>query len=238
MRTILLTSVAAFGLAVALPALAATDTAVAPGYDTAAPTTSAKPYIPPPRKLMREGAMNPATGARWGHVPGSGVSLPTSTHASNITPGDTASLIAPTLPTPPLAKNATPEQFLSFARQALSEGRTGAAQEALERAETRRLDRDAMRGISPSNDPMVSQIEAALDAIARRNFSMAQQSISTAMAGGGAGSESIQSSAIEPGMAGDTGTFGPQGSTGVYQAEPHQTSIPGTNETGGDLTPR
>jgi hypothetical protein len=61
--------------------------------------------------------------------------------ASNITPYDTRSVIAPALPVPPVPLTAPPSAFLSVARSAVQAGRTGEAQEALERAETRLLDR-------------------------------------------------------------------------------------------------
>lgn len=61
--------------------------------------------------------------------------------ASNIAPSDTRSSIAPRLPTPAVGADAAPRRYLSDARDALKRGRTGEAQEALERAETRLLDR-------------------------------------------------------------------------------------------------
>jgi hypothetical protein len=66
---------------------------------------------------------------------------PTSNSASNINPGDTSSTIAPQLPTPASGEDNAPTEYLIAARQALAAGRTGEAQEALERAETRLADR-------------------------------------------------------------------------------------------------
>ena len=210
MRTLLLTSVAAFGLALAAPAMA---------QDTGVPT-------PAPHKLMREGAMNPATGARWGHTPGIGVSLPVANQASNIAPQDTRSIIAPTLPKPPLAENATPAQFLAAARDSLARGQTGAAQEALERAMTRRLDRDALRGIDPSGDPMIGKIRASLDALASHQLQTAQQDISSAMPAT-AENEGLGMGNSAMNMTGVGGPTAPDPDTGVYQAERHHTAIPG-----------
>src|SRR5690242_13993731 len=68
---------------------------------------------------------------------------PQSSQSSNINPGDTRSSIAPRLPTPLAGEDTTPRRYLIDARQALALGRTGEAQEALERAETRLLDRPA-----------------------------------------------------------------------------------------------
>jgi hypothetical protein len=80
--------------------------------------------------------------------------------------------------------NAGPHAFLNAARQALARHRTGAAQEALERAETRALDRDAARGIAPTNDPMVAQIRAAREALGHHNLGAAEQAIGAALAAG------------------------------------------------------
>jgi hypothetical protein len=231
MRTMLLTSVAAFGLALAAPALAQ-NAGTAPGT----PPTVTNGAIPPPHQLMRAGSMDPSTGARWGHTPGIGESLPMSPHASNIAPQDTRSVIAPSLPVPIIGENATPAQFLGTARDALARGRTGEAQEALERAETRRLDRDTMRGISPENDPMIGKIRAALDSLSSRNVQMAQQNIAdalpaaaenggTAMENGGTGMESgAAMNMTNP----SGGSVSPYPDTGAYQAERHHTAMPGT----------
>jgi hypothetical protein len=63
--------------------------------------------------------------------------------ASNITLSDTRTVIAPALPAPPVPSADPPSAFLIAARRAVVIGRTGAAQEALERAETRLLGRAA-----------------------------------------------------------------------------------------------
>lgn len=171
MRKMLLTSAAAMGIALVAPGIVQTANAAT---DRNGVTT------PPPHRLMREGAMNPTTGARWGHVPGVGISLPTSAQASNITPGDTRSIIAPTLPKPPVSPDAGTQAFLNAAHQAVAAHRTGEAQEALERAMTRRLDGDVLRGVSIADDPMIGQIRGALDSLANRQYSAVQQQIATA----------------------------------------------------------
>src|SRR5690348_11620523 len=84
---------------------------------------------------------NPETGARPGNEIGTGMSLPLSDKAGNILPEQDGSSIAGRLPPPPLEENASVRDFLVAARGALAAGRTGEAQEALERAETRALDR-------------------------------------------------------------------------------------------------
>jgi hypothetical protein len=72
--------------------------------------------------------------------------------ASNIAPSDTRTVIAPALPAPALPSADPPSAFLIAARRAVVIGRTGEAQEALERAETRLLGRD----VSPALDAAVA----------------------------------------------------------------------------------
>ena len=84
---------------------------------------------------------DPATGTRPGDEIGTGASGPFSNNASNIGPQDTTSTIAPNLPAPDVGPNAPPRAFLVAARSALLAGRTGEAQQALEMAVTRTLDR-------------------------------------------------------------------------------------------------
>ena len=110
---------------------------------------------------------NPATGARPGHEIGVGISLPMSSNASNIVPADTRSTIAPTLPSPAIGPNSTPHDYLAAARAALVAGRTGQAQQSLEMAETRVLDRSVGQGetSTPSNSQLIAQIQDARRAL-------------------------------------------------------------------------
>ena len=100
---------------------------------------------------------NPGTGARPGNVIGTGMSLPMSTKAGNLN-----------LPTPAVGENASAADLLRAARSALAAGRTGEAQQALEMAQTRLLDRSVPLGQTdkPSDDPVVRQISQALRALA------------------------------------------------------------------------
>jgi hypothetical protein len=101
--------------------------------------------------------------ARPGNDIGTGQSLPLSSTAGNIGPGDTHNLIAGRLPTPAIDENAPPAAFIDAARQALAAGRTGEAQEAIERAETRALDRaiPPSQAGTPSQQPLVQQLRDA-----------------------------------------------------------------------------
>ncbi len=74
----------------------------------------------------------------------------------------------PPLPTPELGEGAAPSAYLQAAIGALATGHTGEAQQALEMAQTRLLDRSVPLGQTntPSANPAVDQISAALQALA------------------------------------------------------------------------
>lgn len=99
---------------------------------------------------------NPETGARPGNAIGTGMSLPMSTKAGNLN-----------LPTPAVGENASAAELLRAARGALAAGRTGEAQQALEMAQTRLLDRSVPLGQTdrPSDNPAVGQIAQARQAL-------------------------------------------------------------------------
>jgi hypothetical protein len=128
--------------------------------------------------------LDPATGARAGHQPGVGESLPLSNKASNIGPGDTQSNIAPTLPASSADTNATPRDFLRAARASLVAGKTGQAQQSLEMAETRALDRSVVQGqtSTPSDSRLVAEIRDARHALGGGDRSHCIQLIDLALA--------------------------------------------------------
>ncbi len=96
----------------------------------------------------------PAPADQYGGVPPAsayrgGAGSPFSNRSSNIDPADTRSEIAPRLPEPDAGGN-NARAYLLAAQRALAQGRTGAAQEALERAQTRILTR--------STDPALAAV--------------------------------------------------------------------------------
>lgn len=115
-----------------------------------------------------------------------GAGSPRSNRASNIAPSDTRSGIAPRLPEPGSAAS-TPEALLAAAQRALASGKTGAAQEALERAETRLLSRstDPSAAATPADMPMVQQIGQARQALATRDIAGARSAIRAALGNAG-----------------------------------------------------
>jgi hypothetical protein len=159
MRNLALTATI-LGSLVALPALAQTIT----------------PQGVPP-------GANPATGARPGNEIGTGSSLPMGTKASNIDSSDTHSTIAPNLPSPPLGANASAADYLRAAQNSLASGRTGEAQQSLEMAQTRLLDRSTpqSRTNDPSHNPAVMQISQALKALADGDRAGCMQLIQSAI---------------------------------------------------------
>ena len=142
-------------------ALSATVLAGLIGAPAFAQTSATTPQGVPP-------GANPDTGARPGNDIGTGMSMPMGTHASNIDQGDTRSQIAPNLPSPQVSAAADPVAYLHAAQSALQSGRTGEAQQALEMAETRLLDRSVPQGQTnnPSSSQAVAQIHQALAALA------------------------------------------------------------------------
>lgn len=128
--------------------------------------------------------LDPTTGARAGHEVGIGDSLPRSNNASNITASDTRSTIAPTLPPSSMGENAATHDYLRAARASLVAGQTGKAQQSLEMAETRALDRSVPQDqmSTPSDSEMVSRIRDARHALGGGNTEHAIQLIDLALA--------------------------------------------------------
>ena len=136
-----------------------------------------------PALAQAPSGLNPATGARPGHEPGVGESLPLSDKASNIGPADTRSNIAPTLPAPSVGETATTRDYLQAARASLVAGRTGQAQQSLEMAETRALSRSVPQGQTnaPSDSQLVSEIRDGRHALGGGDSAHAIQLIDLAL---------------------------------------------------------
>ena len=147
-------------------------------------TTALLAVLAVPALAIAQTAPAPSgTGARPGNEIGTGQSLPMSNRASNNAPADARSVIAPRLPDPNVSPDAGPEQYLMVARQALAAHQTGAAQEALERAETRALDRSVApsRANDPNGEKLIQQITDARNALATGDTGTAMQLIDRAL---------------------------------------------------------
>ena len=88
------------------------------------------------------------------------------------------------LPSPPMSPMDRPSGYLRAAQGALAAGRRGEAQESLEMAQTRMLDRGVPLGQTnnPSDNPTIAQISQALRALAAHDQAGCMQSIQTALA--------------------------------------------------------
>lgn len=127
---------------------------------------------------------------------------PLDLRASNLAPADARSAVAPALPVPAVALSAPPLSFLEAARRALAGARTGEAQEALERAETRLLDGTAQPGLAaPSMVPALATTRAARQALAVHDRAGAAREIDAAIA---ALSPSAAATAFPPPVAAPT----------------------------------
>jgi hypothetical protein len=111
------------------------------------------------------------------------MSLPMGTRASNIDQNNTRSTIAPNLPTPPVGGSASAVDYLRAAQSAVQAGRTGEAQQAMEMAQTRLLDRSVpqQQTSNPSDNPAVAQISQALKALAAGDRMQTMQLIQSAI---------------------------------------------------------
>lgn len=89
----------------------------------------------------------------------------------------------PTLRSPDLPEGARPSDYLLAARNALAAGRMGEAQEAMEMAQTRILDRSVPLGQTndPSGNPTVRQIAEARQALAARDNTVCMRLLETAI---------------------------------------------------------
>jgi len=206
MRSYLLSGAAALGLTLAASAFAqvpapAEAPPAAPGMaapaapdqappDQVAPPaatdqTMAVPAAMPRNHHVHHASVTNADSGHWAHEPGTGESGPASNKASNITAADTHSAIAPHLPQPPVGEGATADSYLQAAQSALQTHRTGAAQQALEMAETRLLDRSTPVNAAdqPDQDAAVQQVANARKALASGDTQGASSAIQMAMGG-------------------------------------------------------
>lgn len=94
------------------------------------------------------------------------------------------SVIRSALPAPNLPEAAKPSDFLRAARGSLAAGRKGEAQEALEMAQTRLLDRSVAIGHTddPSGNPLVARISQARQALSAGESTICLQAIEAAIA--------------------------------------------------------
>ena len=221
MRKVLLTSATLLSVA-ALPAFVQPALAQTSAPDTAQPdmASPSAPVAPPdagtatgapaagmtaPKPRHHHHAASQAAGSddqTFAHEPGTGQSGPASMKASNISESDSHSPIAPHFPQPRGGMNAGPQGYLRDADRALAMHHTGEAQQALEMAETRLLDRSTPVNMAgqPSQSPMVQQVSQARRALGAGDIAGARSAIRMAL-----------SSAPPAGMSGEDGASMPSG---------------------------
>jgi hypothetical protein len=153
--------------------------APAPVAATPAAAPAAAPQRSPTLHVTAQGPRNPVRHAAQEPSYREGFSVT----ASNIIPSDTHSVIAPHLPVPRLAPGAGPPQFLRVADYGLQTGRTGLAQEAMERAETRLLDRViiAPDPVQPDTSPPVVTIAEGRQALGQGDIPRAEDHVLRAL---------------------------------------------------------
>jgi hypothetical protein len=178
---------------VSAPAAPATDgdsaaPAPAPAATPSDAATPAAEATPPARHHHHHKAKTEAagddSGATSAHEPGTGESGPASKRASNIDAGDSHSDIAPHLPTPSTGLDGSAEAYLNDAKADLGKKATGAAQQALEMAETRLLDRSTPvdQASTPDQTPEITSVTEARDALGKGDMAAADKAIDAALA--------------------------------------------------------
>ncbi len=123
------------------------------------------------------------SGQHWAHQPGTGMSGPASSTASNTGSANSRSTIAPHFPEPRQGENAPPEAYLRDAQQALARRQTGLAQQALEMAETRLLDRSTAPEAAslPDQRPEIAAVSHARHALGAGDMRAASNDIQMAL---------------------------------------------------------
>jgi hypothetical protein len=88
------------------------------------------------------------------------------------------------LPSPNLAEGSRPSDYLRAAQAALAAGRTAEGESALEMAQTRMLDRSVPLGQTgnPSDNPTITQITQARQALAAHDRAACLQAVQAAIA--------------------------------------------------------
>ena len=174
------------------PETTAPPEATAPDTNAAAPADSSTTPMAPKKhhhhwhKASTTADNGDADTGHWAHEPGTGMSGPASNKASNIDSADTRSTIAPHLPQPPAGEGADPAAYLHDAATALDKHQTGAAQQALEMAETRILTRSTPVSTAgqPAQDPMIQHISDARKALGTNDITGAKAAIQAALSNG------------------------------------------------------
>jgi hypothetical protein len=109
---------------------------------------------------------------------------PLSNMPTNTGPNNTHTVWSPRLPTPAAGEDAPPAAFIKSAQAAIAAGRLGEAQEAIERAESRALDRSVRpsRAGLPSGQALVKLLAQARQLLGNGDRGGAMQTLNQAVA--------------------------------------------------------
>jgi hypothetical protein len=236
MRKTLFASAAALGLAMCLPGAAPTALAQSSGgTDTSGGTESTAPAKPAaPAATPGSDQMGQTGGGSSGmSQQGNQAEMSQPAPATHMASARSSTILAP-LPSVGLGANATPQEYLQAAQQALQQRQGGRAENALARAETRLLSRatPASEASQPSGSTLIQQIAMARNAAHKRQWNDAQQALNQAMnnpelaqAGGMGGSMGagggMKSGTVGGAPAGNTMPM-PSGQGGAPAAPPSQ----------------
>ena len=183
---------------------------------------------------------------QWAHQPGTGESGPASDSASNINQADTHSSIAPHFPSPDIGPNAAPFRYLKAAEAALNRHHTGEADQALEMAETRILDRSTPAGSEsmPDHNLMVAQISSARQALGHNDIDGARRAIAVALSESPMARRNAEMGGMQPagGMGMQPGGMAPAyppqgGGMGMQPTNMAPTGAPGMAPSGAGAAP-
>jgi len=150
-------------------------------------------------------------------------------------------VIVSPLPTAGLPADGSPEVFLQQAQDALARRQTGVARAALERAETRMLDRSVPPSAvnQPDNAPQIQQIGEARRAIERNDIATARQLISQVLSSGMAAGGGTSGGTMGGSGSGNMG-YGSMGSGSMGGGQPpalgtNMPARPGTGTEGSSV---
>lgn len=215
MRTTLLASAALLGLALAAPAFAQNDTALQ-GTSQGTPPPANPPAMGQSGDQVQP---MPSAGMDNGGMTDQGAMPKPRMHT-----GARAALPA----------DGSPQHYLSVAREALNRHRPREAEDALAFAETRLLDRSvpASAAGQPDDSPAIRAITDARDAIGKRDWQGAQQSIDRAM--NSPGVMAATDSPTSGTMNGGNGTMPSSGTMGAGTSG--NGSLPSGGQSGGAMS--
>lgn len=229
MRKLLMASAALMGLALSAPAWAqGTDTNTnAGGTGTGGASTTQGVTSPMSGEATPQSGQNSQATGTMGSSDQTGSTMGGASGTAHHMQATSSGMV------PALPVDGSPQHYLRVAREALRAHRGREAEDALERAETRLLDRStpASAANQPDTAPAITQINQAREALGRRDWQQARQSIESAMNTPGLAANDSMGGTGGNGS-GMTGTSGMNGNAGVSN-NPASSGSSSTDMNGG-----